>query len=688
MRSTGDRSGRTPGGSGEPSPAGREGRSQSSARSARSRTGAGRTRRGAFGDARAYTPRGRSLRDQPPLQVVPVPPPSSSDERIPRARTAGRPARKPAVRVRAVPVPPKMPSPARRLRLATALALLMFTVVAVRLVELQFEGAPAAAAEGLDERLKHETLFASRGSILDRNGAVMAHSVEARLVYADPTEVKDPAATAAKLAPLLGQPVSKLLPLVSPHNQPNSTIPQSYEVLATGVKIETGDVIESLKLQGMLEGIEVRRAERRDVLSQDVAANLIGFTGEDLGGLVGLEARFDDLLAGKNGVRTFETGRGENLDKEIPGGYHKTIPARPGSSLQLTIDRDLQYEVQRILTVKMQAVKATFGSATVLDIQTGEVLAQASWPTYNAGNPLASKPSDRGDVASNELVDPGSVHKAIVLAGALEEGKITPDSTVTVAPTLKVADKTYSDTHPFPAGTRLTLPGVMAYSSNVGTIEISQQLGAENMYKYQKLFGLGEPTGISIPGEASGSVRPPDQWQGSDFGSIPIGNGVSVTPLQMTAAYAAIANGGVWVQPHLVQKIIGPDGKATSSAAPSHRVISAEHAAQLRQIMEAVTTVQGATGRSAAIPGYRVAGKTGTGRYYANGEYGQGEVASFIGMAPADAPRYVIGVFAYTPGGGGGVICGPAFKEMMSFTLKHFRVPPTGVKAPTFILQR
>jgi cell division protein FtsI (penicillin-binding protein 3) len=675
--------------------AGRDGNGKDG--SARSQKGAGRPRRGALGDARAYTPRGRSLRDQPPLKVVPSPPPVPQ-QRIPKAvdrtgvprRAAGtrgvnEPRRRPAVRVRAVPVPPRTASSQRRLRLATSLALLMFAVVAVRLVELQFEGAPAAAAEGLDERLTHETLFASRGSILDRNGAIMAHSVEARLVYADPTKVTDPAGTAARLAPLLGRPVSELTPLVSPHNQPNSTAPQQYEVLAQGVKIEAGDAISAMNLPG----IRVRRTERRDVLSRDVGANLIGFTGDDLGGLVGLEARFDTLLAGKNGLRIFETGRGENLDKEIPGGYHKTVQARPGSSLQLTIDRDLQYEVQRILTAKMQAVKATFGSATVLDAKTGEVLAQASWPTYDAGNPLASKPSDRGDVASNELVDPGSVHKAVVLAAALEEGTITPATTVAVAPTLRVADNVYSDTHPFPAGTRLTLPGIMAYSSNVGTIKIAQQLGAENLYKYQKLFGLGEPTGISIPGEASGSVRPPDQWQGSDFGSIPIGNGVSVTPLQMTAAYAAIANDGVWVQPHLVGKIIGPDGTAADATPPqSHRVISAQHATQLRQILEAVTTVNGATGRSAAIPGYRVAGKTGTGRYYSNGHYGQGEVASFIGMAPADAPRYVIGVFAYTPGGGGGVICGPAFKEMMSFTLKHFRVPPTGIKAPTFVLQR
>ena len=648
--------------------------------------------RGGLGNARAYTPRGRSLREQPPLKVVPSPQDDAAEPRRPRRpdSPAGRrfpdrgrtsAPRKPKV----APKPPKRANPQRRLRLAAGLALLMFATVGVRLIELQFEGAPAAAAAGLDQRLQHQTIFASRGSILDRNGAIMAHSVEARMIFADPSEVQDPAAAAATLAPLLGRPASVLEPLLKPHNQPNSTAPQRYEVLATGVKIEVGDAVERLSLRG----IGVTRAERRDVLSQDVAANLIGFTGEDLGGLVGLEARFDELLAGKNGMRTYETGRGEQLNKEIPGGYHKTVDARPGSSLQLTIDRDLQYEVQRILTAKMQQVKAIFGSATVLDVKTGEVLAQASWPTYDAGNPLASRPQDRGDVASNDLVDPGSVHKAIVLGAALEEGVITADSTITVAPTIKVADKTYEDTHKFPTGTKLTMPAVMAYSSNVGVIKISQQLGADNLYKYQRLFGLGQQTGISIPGEATGVVRPPEEWQGSDYGSIPIGNGVSATPLQMTAAYAAIANDGVWVQPHLVGSVIGPDGRATQTAqVASHRVISAEHAAQLRLMMEPVTTAQGATGRSAAIAGYRVAGKTGTGRYYGATGYAQGEVASFIGMSPADAPRYVIGVFAYTPGGNGGVICGPAFKEMMSFTLKHFRVPPTGVKAPTFVAQR
>ncbi|WP_064741937.1 peptidoglycan D,D-transpeptidase FtsI family protein [Hamadaea tsunoensis] len=656
-------------------------------------------RRSGLGNARAYTPRGRTVRDNPDLRVVAEPePPEPPVRKAARRRPVEPPAerkstsdrgrvrapRGPAIRVAPVRPPARRGNSQRRLRLATMLALLMFAAAGIRVVELQFEGAPAAAAAGLNERLQHQILYASRGSILDRNGAVMAHSIEARTVFADTTDVKDPQAAAAELSPLLGVPVSTLLPLVSPHNQPNSTNPQRYEVLARSVPIETGEAVQRLGLNG----IGVDRTEKRDALSQDVGANLIGFTAaDDESGLVGLEARFDTLLAGKNGERVYEVGRGEEYDKEIPGGYHKVTPARDGSSLELTIDRDLQYEVQRILKEKMLQVHATFGSATVLDAHSGELLAQASWPTYDARNPLDSKPADRGDVASNELVDPGSVHKAIVLAGALQEGVITPSTTVPVAPTIKVADKTYKDTHPFDPGTKLTLPAIMAFSSNVGVIKISQQLGADNLYKYQKLFGLGQPTGISIPGEASGDVRPASEWQGSDFGSIPIGNGVSVTPLQMTAAYAAIANNGVWVQPHLVRDIIGPDGKVQPAESPqSHQVISAQHAQELRTIMEAVTTVPHATGLSAAIPGYRVSGKTGTGAYFKNGGYQPGEVASFIGMAPADNPKYVIGVFAYTPGGNGGVVCGPAFQEMMSFTLKHFRVPPTGVKAPTFQL--
>jgi cell division protein FtsI (penicillin-binding protein 3) len=219
----------------------------------------------------------------------------------------------------------------------------------------------------------------------------------------------------------------------------------------------------------------------------------------------------------------------------------------------------------------------------------------------------------------------------------------------------------------------------------VGTITLADQLGPQKLYEYQRAFGLGDLTGAGLPGESAGLVQPPANWSADSHGSIPIGMGVSVTPLQMAAVYAAIANGGVWVQPHLVGAIIEPDGSRTpTAAAPTRQVISAENATALRSMLEAVVVAEDATGRTAAIKDYRVAGKTGTGKVVKDGFYTDGEVGSFIGMAPADAPRYVIAVFAHTPGGNGGVVAGPAFAEMMEQTLLHYRVAPTGTVPPTF----
>jgi cell division protein FtsI (penicillin-binding protein 3) len=256
---------------------------------------------------------------------------------------------------------------------------------------------------------------------------------------------------------------------------------------------------------------------------------------------------------------------------------------------------------------------------------------------------------------------------------------------VLVPPSIRKGDTPFSDTHPHSKPTEMTLPGILAWSSNLGTITIADRLGAAKLYEYQRRFGFGEPTGIGLPGEAAGLVQPPANWSEPSYGSIPIGMGVSVTPIQMASVYATIANGGVWVQPHLVKATIAPDGSATPAEAPAaRRVISAENAAALRTMLEAVVTVPGATGLSAAVDGYRVAGKTGTGKIVRDGQYAAGEVASFIGIAPADAPRYVVAVFAHTPGGNGGVVAGPAFKEIMGLTLRHYRVPPTGTRPPEF----
>jgi cell division protein FtsI (penicillin-binding protein 3) len=682
---------------------------------------AGGSGRPGIGDARRYTPRGRSIREadaeraqrsrggdpfRPALEVVrggvetprrgrggagtqkstatnartatrapakaaPRAVPKQARKPVAKKATA-RPVRRPKRQVR-------LPDQRRRLRLATVFILVFFLAIAGRLVELQLIDAKGYARRGLENRIQTIPLAAPRGTIYDRDRNVLAHSVEARYVYGDPGLVQDPEGEARQLAPLLGVPASELLPKLVRHNYKDGTLVR-FEYLARGVDIPVADKVKALNLPGI--GIDAD--ERRDVPGHDLASNLIGYTGYELKGVAGLEYGYNDLLRGIPGERTFEIGGGD-VAAEIPGGYHVEKPARPGSSLELTINRDLQFQVQYLLSQRMQRVKADFGSAVVLDVKTGEVLAQASYPPYDAAEPSKTPEDHRRDANTDLVVDPGSVAKVITLGGALQEGVVKPDSTVTIGPTIRKGDTTYSDTHPFPNGTKITLPGILAYSSNVGTIKVADQLGAQKLYEYQRRFGLGSVTGEGLPGESPGLVQPPANWSGSSYGSIPIGNGISVTPLQMTAIYAAIANGGLWVQPHLVKATIDPSGKVTPAAAPkTRRVLSPQVADELRQMLEAVVTVDGATGHRAAVPGYRVAGKTGTGKYLVNGKYVTGDVGSFVGMAPADAPRYVIGVFAHSPGGEGGDVSAPAFSDMMAITLGQNHVPPTGTVPPSF----
>jgi cell division protein FtsI (penicillin-binding protein 3) len=627
----------------------------------RTRTEAGRPqargRSAAAGGTRTATPTGRPKRPQ----------------RLGRLTPARPPARRPKRQVR-------LPDPRRRLRLASVLIFALLVVISGRLVELQLTDASAYAAKGLRNRMESVPLPAPRGTIYDRDRKILAHSVEARLVAADPGMVKDPQAAARQLAPLLGKPVSELLPKIVEHTFKNGA-PVRFEYLARGVNVPVGDKVEALGL----EGIVVDPDERRDVPGHDLAANIIGFTGYDLVGQAGLERQYDEDLRGVPGKRTFEIGAGD-VATEIPNGYHVETPAKPGSSLQLTINSDLQYRVQSVLSQQAIKVKADFASAVVMDVATGEVLAQASYPGYDAAEPLKAKGKQRVDANTDLVVDPGSVAKVITLGAALQEGIVKPDTTIPVGPTLRKADTVYRDTHPLPEGTQLSLPGILAYSSNVGTIKIADRLGAQKLYEYQRKFGLGVPTGEGVPGEASGLIQPPKNWSGSSYGSIPIGMGMSTTALQMTAVYAAIANGGVWVQPHLVKARISPDGKVTPAPEPrTQRVLSTQTADQLRQMLEAVVVADGATGRKAAVPGFRVGGKTGTGKFVGpDGKYVDGDVGSFIGIGPIDAPRYVIGVFAHTPRGEGGDIAAPAFSDMMAFTLGQNKVPPTGTTPPSF----
>jgi cell division protein FtsI (penicillin-binding protein 3) len=571
------------------------------------------------------------------------------------------------------------------------LVLAMFAAIGIRLVELQLTDGPAYAATGLANRLQTVLLPASRGAIYDRNGAVLAHSVEARLIYADPELVVNPERVAAALQPLLGVPASELADRMRPRALPDGG-PSRFEWLARGVDIAVAEEIMALNLPGI--GIDTD--ERRIVPGNDLAASLIGFTSTDLSGpdgLEGLEVEFDELLRGVDGQRTYEyagedlatgePGQGETADLEIAGGYRTETAPRPGSDLQLTLDMDVQYEVQRLLAERLRQAGATFGTAVLLDARTGEVLAQASYPTYNAADPLSAPPEERVDAATSLVFDPGSAHKPIVFGAALEEGVIAPGDSLVINPTIRKGDETFSDTTWHPPGTRMSLPALLAFSSNVGTITIADELGKDKLYEYQQAFGLGAATEVGMPGEASGALLAPPDWSGSSYGSVPIGHSVDATALQLAAAYATIANDGLWVQPQLVRAVVAPDGTETLAEPATRQVLSPENAAYLRELMEAVVTVPNATGQGAAIEGYRVAGKTGTGALVRDGRYAAGNVSSFIGMAPADNPRYVLAVSAHQAGGS---VVTATFQEMMGFALQHYRVPPSTTEPPTFDL--
>ncbi|HEV7825493.1 MAG TPA: penicillin-binding protein 2, partial [Mycobacteriales bacterium] len=505
----------------------------------------------------------------------------------------------------------------------------------------------------------------------------LAHSVQARAVFADPKFVKDAPRTAALLAKPLGVPASVLRQKMERKlNSEGGHIRFVY--LARFLDPEVADAAKALSLAG----IGTLKEERRDVPGHDLAANIIGFTGIDGNGLAGIEARYDDVLAGKNGTHRYEVG---GTGAAIPGGVDHTVAAKPGSDVQLTINRDLQYDAQRILTAQMRRVKGYTGTAIVLDAKTGEVRALASYPTFDAASPEKSSAASRLDLATGAVIEPGSVHKAITIGAGLETGVVKPDSLVRVTSTVKKGGTTFRDTHD--NGTaNMTLTGVLAESSNTGTIGVADRVGPQRLYDFQRLFGLGSLTNVGLPGESAGIVQPPANWSGPSYGGVPIGLGVAVTPLQMASAYQAIANDGVRVEPRVVKGTVGDDGALHPGTAPERtRVMSSANAAALRQMLEAVPTAEG-TAPLAAIPGYRVAGKTGTGQRVLDNRYLPGNVASFVGMAPADAPRFVIAVFVHAPAGVGGAVAGPSFRDLMSFALRHFAVPPTGAKAPAIRL--
>jgi cell division protein FtsI (penicillin-binding protein 3) len=430
-----------------------------------------------------------------------------------------------------------------------------------------------------------------------------------------------------------------------------------------------------------LPGIFSEDTTKRVYPAGDLAANVVGFVNGEGLGAGGLELGDQSLLAGVNGIDTYEAGAG---GREIPTDTSVQHNPVDGVTIRTTINSDIQWEAQQALTAAVKQSGADSGTVVVMDPRTGAILALASAPTFDPSDPGAYPIADRGNRGVSDIYEPGSTSKIMTAAAAIQEGTMTPNSVVTVPNTLMRGGRIFHDdvSH----GTEhLTLTGVLAKSSNLGAIQVAETIGRGKLYDYLRAFGIGQPTGLNFPGESQGILSPPTKWSDAQFATVSFGQGLSLTAVQATSVYATIANNGVRVQPSLVAGTVTPDGTFTSSPAPAQiRVVSAQTAATVRDMLESVVSDQG-TAPMARIPGYRVAGKTGTANRVDDAcSCYRGYTASFIGFAPADAPRLVVSVTLQNPKNGhfGGRLAGPVFRQVMAFSLQTLGIPPTGTVPP------
>jgi cell division protein FtsI/penicillin-binding protein 2 len=400
-----------------------------------------------------------------------------------------------------------------------------------------------------------------------------------------------------------------------------------------------------------------------------MASQLLGVTGTDNQGLSGLEYSLDKYLRGRDGER--------KVTKDALGDPIRqadVTPTVPGTNIRLTLDNAIQDRAEQVLAAVGEVHKPKGATAIVMDPRDGSILALANWPQGNANAPGDAPDYARQDRAIGATYEPGSTFKAFTVAGALEEGLVTPDTTFNLPPTIKVADREIGESHP--VGYRsLTIAGILKESSNVGAIEIGLRLGAVEFDKWVRRFGFGKPTGIDLPGEEQGIVLNVKDYSGASMGNLPIGQGIAVTPMQMAAAYAAIANGGILRPPHIVEDV----GSHPAAKPAGHRIISEATAASLRRMLEGVFG-PGGTASGASIAGYVMGGKTGTAeKPDENGGYSKTKyVSSFVGFAPARRPKLLVAVMVDEPQGDiyGGTVAAPAFREITSFALNYLKIPP------------
>jgi len=556
--------------------------------------------------------------------------------------------------------------------------IIMITVLVAVVGRLAFvqgvDGAAYANAAEQD-RLRTYPIAALRGAVLDRDGNPFAYTVAASRVVADPTLVTNPARTARALSTLLEKPEAELTEKLEQDDR--------YVVLADKVTPETTDAIDELALPG----ISFEDDPQRLYPAGTVGGQVIGFIGRDGAGLAGIEQTFQDELAGTAGHRRVEVGSGGN---PIPSGIDESTPAVDGDTVTLTLDEDLQYVTEQRLAQACSDGATTRASAVVLDVHTGQVAAMGSCPGYDPGNYSKTDPDLLGNPIVSDVFEPGSVMKAVTLSAALEEGKAKPDTVLTVNGHIQAGDKVVTDAHDHEP-IQWTVTGILAKSSNVGAIMLAREVGDEKLEHYLRAFGLGSTTGIELPGESAGILQDSADWTESRAANVPIGQGVSVTTLQMASIYQTIANGGVRIAPRIVDSVTDPAGRVTAApAADSTRVISQSTAEQMAYMLEAVVG-PGGTAPLGQIEGFRVAGKTGTAQRAnpaCNCYEGGGYVTTFVGFAPADDPQYVVAVDLERPTSSaeGGQVAAPVFADIMKYALTANGVVPSGTPRPDFVL--
>ena len=546
----------------------------------------------------------------------------------------------------------------RRIRLILATFVVVFGIALGRAAWLQVVH---AATYGKQAQRMHEettTTPAGRGSILDRTGVQLAIGEQDITVYADPHMVTDARGIALSAERLLGADANKLYPKLLRKDTRFVYVARFAEPKAA-----------NLFLAKHFTGINSYPEERRAYPQNTVAAPVIGFAGIDNRGLGGLELEYDHKLAGRPGKQTIiRDATGQAIDTL------NSTPERQGQNLFTTIDSRIQANAESVLRQTVTQFRAASASAIVLDPRTGAILAMAQAPVYDANNAGSVPYATQRNRAVTDTYEPGSTFKLVTVAGAISAGLVTPQTKFRLPTCIHVADRCIHDAESRPTET-LSVAQILSRSSNVGAITIAEKLGGAGLMQWIGRFGFGKTTGIDFPGESPGFVLPLEKWSGSTIGNVPIGQGIAVTPMQLASAYAAIANGGVWVQPHLVERI----GGQLYNDHKRRRVVSPKIDNVLKQMLTGVVDEHGATGNAAAIPGYTVAGKTGTAQVpgphgYTTGKY----VASFVGMVPVKKPRLVVLVVVNEPTRGifGGTVAAPAFAAIAKFDLQHLNVAP------------